>query len=90
VLVRPEELTLSPLGGDDRPVADGAPAATGPGEGITAVVVGISYTGHDAMLTLLAGDLRLEARVTAAELLPVGSRVTVRVTGRVLAYSARA
>jgi iron(III) transport system ATP-binding protein len=89
VLVRPEELTLSALGSDDHRVADSAPAASRSSGGITAVVVGISYTGHDAMLTLLAGDLRLEARVTAAELLPVGTRVTVRVTGRVLAYSAR-
>jgi iron(III) transport system ATP-binding protein len=89
VLVRPEELTLSPLLGDDALVTESAPAATRSSDGITAVVVAISYTGHDAMLTLLAGDLRLEARVTAAELLPVGTRVTVRVTGRVLAYSAR-
>lgn len=90
VLVRPEELTLSPLGGDDARVTEAAPATTRSSDGITAVVVAISYTGHDAMLTLLAGDLRLEARVTAAELLPVGTLVTVRVTGRVLAYSARA
>lgn len=90
VLVRPEELTLSPLAGDDARVTEAAPATTRSSDGITAVVVAISYTGHDAMLTLLAGDLRLEARVTAAELLPVGALVTVRVTGRVLAYSARA
>ncbi|MDQ0893052.1 ABC transporter ATP-binding protein [Agromyces ramosus] len=81
VLVRPEELALSPLAADAEAQAVGGPAA---------VVTGVSYTGHDAMLTVVAGDLRLEARVTAAGLLPVGTRVAVRVTGRVLAYPARA
>ncbi|WP_448810781.1 ABC transporter ATP-binding protein [Agromyces bauzanensis] len=79
VLVRPEELTLSALGTDD-----------GGGQELAATVVDVSYTGHDAMLTLAADDVRLRARVTAAGLLPVGSRVTVRVAGRVLAYAARA
>ncbi|GAA4378005.1 ABC transporter ATP-binding protein [Agromyces bauzanensis] len=87
VLVRPEELTLSPL-------ADGESGrrreAGESRDEFAATVVDISYTGHDAMLTLVAGELRLRARVTAAGLLPVGSRVGVRVAGRVLAYSARA
>ena len=38
----------------------------------------------------LAVDLRLQARVTAAGLVPIGTRVLVRVSGRVLAYSALA
>ena len=91
VLVRPEELSLTPLGGGDADVwgtgaqADGAHAdADGR---LIATVADISYTGHDAMLTLVADDLRLRARVTAAGLLPVGSRVGIRVAGRVLAYS---
>ena len=50
------------------------------------MVADIDYTGHDAMLALVSGDLHLQARVTAAGLLPVGSRVDVRATGRVLAY----
>ena len=83
VLVRPEELVLSRLDADTA----GAGADTGAdNDRITATVADVSYTGHDAMLTLVAGDLRLEARVTAAGLLPVGSRVLVRVAGRVLAY----
>jgi iron(III) transport system ATP-binding protein len=81
VLVRPEELALSPLRGE---------GGEGEVDGLVAVVDGVSYTGHDAMLTVVAGDLRLESRVTAAGLLPIGTRVGVRVTGRVLAYSARA
>jgi iron(III) transport system ATP-binding protein len=82
VLVRPEELALSLLGADD----DTGDA----GDTFAAVVAGVSYTGHDAMITLVAGDVRLEARVTAAGLLPIGTRVAVRVEGRVLAYAARA
>ncbi len=90
VLVRPEELTLTPLG-DGETGATGAPGAPGaPGHEFIATVADISYTGHDAMLTLIAGELRLRARVTAAGLLPVGSHVGVRVAGRVLAYSTRA
>ncbi|MEV1131590.1 ABC transporter ATP-binding protein [Agromyces sp. NPDC049794] len=87
VLVRPEELALTPLraGSDDEHAA----AVDAAGR-LVATVVDISYTGHDAMLTLVADELRLRARVTAAGLLPVGSRVAVRVAGRVLAYSARA
>lgn len=87
VLVRPEELALTPIGaGSD----DAGAAAVDAAGRLVATVVDISYTGHDAMLTLVADDLRLRARVTAAGLLPVGSRVAVRVAGRVLAYSARA
>lgn len=85
VLIRPEELALTPIGAG----SDDAAAVDAAGR-LVATVVDISYTGHDAMLTLVADDLRLRARVTAAGLLPVGSRVAVRVAGRVLAYSARA
>ncbi|WP_448812232.1 TOBE domain-containing protein [Agromyces bauzanensis] len=96
VLVRPEELTLSPLADGEAGASgvdgvDGVDGVSGvSGVEFAATVVDISYTGHDAMLTLVAGELRLRARVTAAGLLPVGSRVGVRVAGRVLAYSARA
>lgn len=95
VLVRPEELALTPLAaGPDDAVSPGAgsPDAVGDGVGadgeLVATVADLSYTGHDAMLTLVAGDLRLRARVTAAGLLPIGTRVAVRVVGRVLAYPA--
>jgi iron(III) transport system ATP-binding protein len=90
VLVRPEELALSPGGSGEPGEAGAGDAEPGLGGGLAATVADVSYTGHDAMLTLVAGDLRLQARVTAAGLLPVGTPVVVRVTGRVLAYRARA
>ena len=85
VLVRPEELSVTVLGDSSRPGAESHPR-----DGLEAVVAAVNYTGHDAMLDLVAGDLRLQARVTAAGLVPIGTRVLVRVSGRVLAYSALA
>ncbi|RXZ68124.1 ABC transporter ATP-binding protein [Agromyces albus] len=87
VLVRPEELLLRPL----EAVLEGAPAAGGAAgwAGLAATVTAVSYTGHDAMLSLVLDDeTRIDARVTAAGLLPVGTRVAVSTTSRVLAYAA--
>ena len=86
VLIRPEEMAVTPLDGDRDGDRDGDADPSGARVGLEAVVADIDYTGHDAMLALVSGDLHLQARVTAAGLLPVGSRVDVRATGRVLAY----
>ncbi|WP_173923696.1 ABC transporter ATP-binding protein [Agromyces sp. Marseille-P2726] len=88
VLIRPEELAVTPLDRDaaDRGAADRDGDRRRPGTGLEAIVADVDYTGHDAMLELVSGDLRLQARVTAAGLLPAGARVEVRATGRVLAY----
>ena len=90
VLVRPEELLLRPLEAlrDATPAAGGVAAPAGHA-GLAATVTAVSYTGHDAMLSLLLDDeTRIDARVTAAGLLPIGTRVTVSATSRVLAYAA--
>lgn len=84
VLVRPEELVLRPL-----PDERDAPAAAHGRAGLAATVTAVSYTGHDAMLSLVLDDeTRIDARVTAAGLLPIGARVNVSTTSRVLAYAA--
>lgn len=74
VMLRPEQLELTERESD---------ADTGLGATVTAV----SYTGHDGVLELaLDGGVRCSSRVTAAGLLPVGTKVTVAVAGAVLAY----
>ena len=68
---------------------DAATTTGAAGHALLARVVDVSYTGHDAMLVLaLANGGRIEARVTAAGLLPVGTEVAVSVASRVLAYPA--
>ncbi|MBT2498116.1 ABC transporter ATP-binding protein [Agromyces sp. ISL-38] len=87
VLVRPEELLLRPL----EALRASVPAGGGvvAEAGLAATVTAVSYTGHDAMLSLVLDDeTRIDARVTAAGLLPIGTRVTVSTTSRVLAYAA--
>ena len=101
VLVRPEEIALTvPASGaapDRAAPATAASTTDAPGPAATdaaaaellARVVDVSYTGHDAMLVLaLSNGGRIEARVTAAGLLPVGTEVAVSVGTRVLAYPA--
>lgn len=71
VLVRPEQLLV------DAAAAPGAPA----------VITGVSYGGHDALVGLvLAGGVQLSARVVSVGDLEVGSSVSVRVLGTPLAY----
>ncbi|HKH09193.1 MAG TPA: ABC transporter ATP-binding protein [Agromyces sp.] len=102
VLVRPEEITLGapamPAGVSasasdtdavSASVSESATSTDAAGPDLRARVVDVSYTGHDAMLVLaLANGGRIEARVTAAGLLPVGTEVAVSVSTRVLAYPA--
>jgi len=75
VLVRPEQLELTPIVESVR------------AQGLRATVTAVSYTGHDALLELsLQSGTSCMARVAASGLLPVGAEVTVEVRGRVLAY----
>jgi|GEM_PF-169179 len=83
LLVRPEQLILSARADG----VTGAGASVGAGAGVPATVNSVSYTGHDAVLGLILHDGTVcESRVTAAGLLPVGTRVTVRIAGTCLAY----
>jgi iron(III) transport system ATP-binding protein len=95
LLVRPEQLILTPAevagtGADGGVGADAGPAAgAGAGTGTSATVSSVNYTGHDAILGLILDDGTVcESRVTAAGLLPTGNRVTVRIAGSCLAYPA--
>lgn len=59
------------------------------GPGVPGTVVGISFTGHDALLAIaLADDMRIDARVSGIGVLPLGTAVRVSVRGRARAYPA--
>jgi iron(III) transport system ATP-binding protein len=93
LLVRPEQLILDTgtRSGDTSSASDGSRAGSDSsvGAGASATVNSVNYTGHDAVLGLLLDDGTVcESRVTAAGLLTVGTRVTVRIAGSCLAYPA--
>lgn len=98
-----EGTTSSPLGRCDTEWVGGTSPAAGTAvtvlvrpeqlvpvrEGLPATVTTVSYTGHDALLGLeLDGGTAAQARVPASGLLPVGTRLSIEVRGRVLAYPA--
>lgn len=79
VLLRPEQLVLDQID-------PGAPTPID-ADRLTGTVSSVSYTGHDALLGLeLQDGVPCQARVPASGLLPVGTRVSVTVRGRMLAY----
>ena len=88
VLIRPEELRVTPAGpGAPAEPAPGGAAGAAASAALDGIVTDVEYTGHDAMLAVsLADGMRLRARVTASGLVPRGTEVRLAVAGAVLAY----
>ena len=86
VMLRPEQLEVRPLAGEDAGGTD-SPGAEDAGAGLAGHVEECRYYGHDALLEIRAGAAEggelLLARVAGDEALPEGTRVQIRARGSV-------
>ncbi len=71
VLVRPEQIAISPSGGEEGPRGE---------------VVSYGYHGHDAVVHVSLGSQLVTVRVLTGHRIPVGSRVSLRAHGPVVAW----
>ncbi|HLJ99593.1 MAG TPA: ABC transporter ATP-binding protein [Streptosporangiaceae bacterium] len=71
VLVRPEQIAISPSAGDDGPRGE---------------VVSYGYHGHDAVVHVSLGSQVVTVRVLTGHRIPVGSRVSLHAHGPVVVW----
>jgi iron(III) transport system ATP-binding protein len=92
VLIRPEQVELIPGPPEPGPAGDTGPESTGPG-GLTGRITGYGYHGHDAVVTVQPErDPQappLTVRTLGGQALSLGSRVTLRAHGPVIAWPQR-
>jgi iron(III) transport system ATP-binding protein len=77
LLVRPEELSLEPVGDD--PTDDGA-------DGIVATVELVEFVGHDTTYLVRSGELSLQVRRPSMPVASRGDSVRVRYSGDAAAW----
>jgi iron(III) transport system ATP-binding protein len=92
VLIRPEQVELIPGTPEPGPAGDTGPESRGPG-GLTGRITGYGYHGHDAVVTVQPErdpqGPPLTVRTLGGQALSLGSRVTLRAHGPVIAWPQR-